>query len=87
MLCNSFAAHFLVPEDAFARAITGLPHDEAAAGHLAAFFHVSRETIIANSSIGVGSLRESIAARSMSGTRNVKRVAAAAITTGLKSPI
>ena len=45
VLCNSFAAHFLVPEDAFARAITGLPHDEAAAEHLAAFFHVSRETI------------------------------------------
>jgi Zn-dependent peptidase ImmA (M78 family) len=45
VLCNSFAAHFLVPGDAFARAVAGLRHDEAAAEHLAALFHVSRETI------------------------------------------
>lgn len=45
VLCNSFAAHFLVPEDAFARAVTEIRHDAAAAEQLAAFFHVSRETI------------------------------------------
>jgi Zn-dependent peptidase ImmA (M78 family) len=47
VLCNSFAAHFLVPDDAFTQAMagTGLGRDEAAAEHLAALFRVSRETI------------------------------------------
>ena len=45
VLCNSFAAHFLVPEDALAQAATGLPHDEESAGRLASRFHVSREMI------------------------------------------
>ena len=45
MLCNSFAAHFLVPEDAFARAVAGLEHNTMTAERLAALFHVSRETI------------------------------------------
>lgn len=45
MLCNSFAAHLLVPEDAFTQAVSGRAHDEATAEHLAALFHVSRETI------------------------------------------
>ena len=45
VLCNSFAAHFLVPEDAFVKAVAGLRHNEASAERLAAIFHVSRETI------------------------------------------
>jgi Zn-dependent peptidase ImmA (M78 family) len=45
VLCNSFAAHFLVPEDAFAQAIAGFDHDEASAERLARQFNVSRETI------------------------------------------
>ena len=38
VLCNSFAAHFLVPEDAFARAVAGLRHDVAAAPAACGFF-------------------------------------------------
>lgn len=45
VLCNSFAAQFLVPDDAFAEAVAGLEHDEEAAERLAALFSVSRETI------------------------------------------
>lgn len=45
VLCNRFAAQFLVPDDAFARAMTGLGRDVAAAERLATLFHVSRETI------------------------------------------
>jgi Zn-dependent peptidase ImmA (M78 family) len=45
VLCNRFAAQFLVPDAAFARAMAGGGRDEAAAERLAAMFHVSRETI------------------------------------------
>jgi Zn-dependent peptidase ImmA (M78 family) len=45
VLCNSFAAHFLVPEDVFEREIAGRRHNEATAERLAALFYVSRETI------------------------------------------
>lgn len=45
VLCNRFAAQFLVPDDAFARAMAGQGRDEVTAERLAATFHVSRETI------------------------------------------
>lgn len=45
VLCNRFAAQFLVPDDAFARAMAGRGRDEAAAERVAAMFHVSRETV------------------------------------------
>ncbi|MGE4046273.1 MAG: helix-turn-helix domain-containing protein [Acetobacteraceae bacterium] len=45
VLCNRFAAQFLVPDNAFAQAMVGRARDEAAAERLAAMFHVSRETI------------------------------------------
>jgi Zn-dependent peptidase ImmA (M78 family) len=45
VLCNRFAAHFLLPEDAFVQSVAGLRHNEASAERLAALFHVSRETI------------------------------------------
>jgi Zn-dependent peptidase ImmA (M78 family) len=45
VLCNSFAAQFLLPEDAFARAVEGRPADEATAEIVAAQFHVSREVV------------------------------------------
>ncbi|MFN4281434.1 MAG: helix-turn-helix domain-containing protein [Alphaproteobacteria bacterium] len=45
VLCNSFAAHFLLPEQEFAAAVVGLEASEATAERLAAQFHVSREVI------------------------------------------
>ncbi len=45
VLCNRFAAQFLVPEAAFRDAIAGLDRSEATAELLAARFHVSREFI------------------------------------------
>lgn len=45
ILCNSFAARFLVPEAAFNEAIRGLDHSERTAEQLAQRFHVSREVI------------------------------------------
>jgi Zn-dependent peptidase ImmA (M78 family) len=45
VLCNSFAARFLVPEAAFKQAIKGLDHSEGTAERLAQRFHVSREVI------------------------------------------
>jgi Zn-dependent peptidase ImmA (M78 family) len=45
VLCNRFAAQFLVPDEAFAQAMAGRGRDEATAERLAAMFHVSRETI------------------------------------------
>lgn len=45
VLCNSFAARFLVPEAAFREAIKGLDHSERTAEQLAQQFHVSREVI------------------------------------------
>jgi Zn-dependent peptidase ImmA (M78 family) len=45
ILCNSFAAQFLLPEDAFARAVVGRPATEATAELVAAQFHVSREVV------------------------------------------
>jgi Zn-dependent peptidase ImmA (M78 family) len=45
IICNEFAARFLVPEDAFARAFAGQLATEETAEELAAIFHVSRESI------------------------------------------
>jgi Zn-dependent peptidase ImmA (M78 family) len=45
VLCNRFAAQFLVPEDAFAEAFRGREPSERTAELLAARFHVSREFI------------------------------------------
>lgn len=45
VICNSFAAHILMPEDAFQRAMAGRQATEATAEALAAQFHVSREVI------------------------------------------
>jgi Zn-dependent peptidase ImmA (M78 family)/transcriptional regulator with XRE-family HTH domain len=45
VICNSFAAQVLLPEDAFQRAMAGRPATEATAELLAAQFHVSREVI------------------------------------------
>jgi Zn-dependent peptidase ImmA (M78 family) len=45
VLCNRFAAQFLVPEAAFAAAFREQPASEATAEALAAHFHVSREFI------------------------------------------
>jgi Zn-dependent peptidase ImmA (M78 family) len=45
VLCNRFAARFLVPDDILDRAIAGRPASEQLAYELAAYFHVSREAI------------------------------------------
>lgn len=45
VLCNSFAAQFLMPEDAFNLAVAGRRADEATAEIIAAQFHVSREVV------------------------------------------
>jgi Zn-dependent peptidase ImmA (M78 family) len=45
VLCNRFAAHFLVPGNAFLAEMRGLPHTEASAERLATRFNVSREVI------------------------------------------
>lgn len=45
VICNSFAAHLLLPNDAFERAMAGRQATEATAVTLAAQFHVSREVI------------------------------------------
>lgn len=45
IICNRFAAEFLVPERAFNAAFEGRPPTEATAEHLAELFHVSRESI------------------------------------------
>jgi Zn-dependent peptidase ImmA (M78 family) len=45
VLCNRFAAQFLVPERAFAEALSGHEPSERTAENLAARFHVSREFI------------------------------------------
>jgi Zn-dependent peptidase ImmA (M78 family) len=45
ILCNRFAAEFLVPETAFDEATASRDHSERAAEQLAARFHVSREVI------------------------------------------
>jgi Zn-dependent peptidase ImmA (M78 family) len=45
VLCNRFAAQFLVPEKAFQEAFAGQPATERTAEILAARFHVSREFI------------------------------------------
>lgn len=45
ILCNSFAAQFLLPDDAFAQAVAGRPANEATAEVVAAQFHVSREVV------------------------------------------
>ncbi|MGH7490422.1 MAG: ImmA/IrrE family metallo-endopeptidase, partial [bacterium] len=45
ILCNRFAARFLVPEAAFAEALAGREPSERTAEFLAARFHVSREFI------------------------------------------
>jgi Zn-dependent peptidase ImmA (M78 family) len=45
ILCNSFAAQFLLPEEAFARAVAGRPPTEATAELVAQQFHVSREVV------------------------------------------
>jgi Zn-dependent peptidase ImmA (M78 family) len=45
VLCNRFAAQFLVPEAAFRDAIAGLDRSETTAELLAARFHVSREFV------------------------------------------
>lgn len=45
VLCNRFAAFFLVPEDALTAAMAGREASEATAQELAARFHVSRESI------------------------------------------
>lgn len=46
VICNSFAAQLLLPEDAFQRAMAGRPATEATAEALATQFHVSREVIL-----------------------------------------
>lgn len=45
VLCNQFAAQFLVPEAAFAEATAGHEHNEQTGELIAAHFHVSREVI------------------------------------------
>jgi Zn-dependent peptidase ImmA (M78 family) len=45
IICNSFAAEFLVPESVFEAAFAGRPPTEGTAELLAKFFHVSREFI------------------------------------------
>jgi Zn-dependent peptidase ImmA (M78 family) len=45
VLCNRFAAHFLVPEANFVAEMQNQSHTEATAERLAARFHVSREVI------------------------------------------
>lgn len=45
ILCNRFAAQFLVPEDVFEEALAGLDVSEGTAEALAERFHVSREFI------------------------------------------
>lgn len=45
VICNSFAAQLLLPEDAFQRAMAGRPATEATAEALATQFNVSREVI------------------------------------------
>lgn len=45
ILCNRFAAEFLLPEGAFAAAVRGLAADEDTAERIAATFHVSREVV------------------------------------------
>jgi Zn-dependent peptidase ImmA (M78 family) len=45
ILCNSFAAQFLLPEEAFERAVAGLAATEATAELVASQFHVSREVV------------------------------------------
>ncbi|HEX8262861.1 MAG TPA: XRE family transcriptional regulator [Allosphingosinicella sp.] len=45
ILCNGFAAQFLLPEEAFARAVAGHPATEATAELVASQFHVSREVV------------------------------------------
>jgi len=45
VICNSFAAHFLVPESEFNDAFSGAMATEETAENLARKFHVSRETI------------------------------------------
>lgn len=45
IICNRFAAQFLVPEEAFEEAFRGKPASEDTAEELAMLFHVSREFI------------------------------------------
>src|SRR5262249_26242748 len=45
IVCNRFAAEFLVPERVFEAAFTGRPPTKGTADLLAKFFHVSREFI------------------------------------------
>jgi Zn-dependent peptidase ImmA (M78 family)/transcriptional regulator with XRE-family HTH domain len=45
ILCNRFAAEFLLPEHVFTGAMRGQQPTEATAEHLAAQFHVSREVV------------------------------------------
>ena len=45
IICNRFAAEFLVPENDFETALERRPPTEASAEHLADLFHVSREFI------------------------------------------
>jgi Zn-dependent peptidase ImmA (M78 family) len=45
ILCNKFAAEFLVPEAAFNEAMASRDHTERVAGQVAERFHVSREVI------------------------------------------
>ena len=45
IICNRFAAQFLVPEEAFEAAFRGKPVSEDTAEELAGLFHVSREFI------------------------------------------
>ena len=45
ILCNRFAAEFLLPERAFNSAVRGLPATEATAEAVARSFHVSREVV------------------------------------------
>jgi Zn-dependent peptidase ImmA (M78 family) len=45
IICNRFAAEFLLPENVFETAFAGRPPTEATAEDLADFFHVSREFI------------------------------------------
>ena len=45
IICNRFAAEFLLPEDVFEAAFAGRPPTEGTAGYLADLFHVSREFI------------------------------------------
>lgn len=45
VLCNHFAAEFLMPEQEFVAAFRGLEPTEASAERIAAIFHVSREAV------------------------------------------